>query len=71
MECQHSWAGVTAMKAITFEAGLAQPNHFLDGQFETHRQDFGQTLKQASVVLAVFALGAMFHVMKWAGMVVL
>lgn len=35
------------------------------------RRRLVRTLKQASVVAVVFGLGATFHLMKWAGMLVL
>ena len=35
------------------------------------RRRLSRTLKQASVVAMVFALGAGFHLMKWAGLLVL
>lgn len=40
-------------------------------QLAERRRRMVTTMKQARVVAMVFALGAAFHVMKWAGLLVL
>lgn len=61
------------MTCIPFEMeiGRLDPLSRLRDDLAERRRRLGKTLKQARVVALVFALGAGFHLMKWAGMVVL
>ena len=61
------------MTCITFESEIGRPELLsrLRADVADRRRRLARTVKQASVVAVVFALGASFHLMKWAGMIVL
>lgn len=56
---------------IEMEVGRVELFSRLRENLASRRRRLVRTVKQASVVAAVFGLGATFHLMKWAGMLVL
>lgn len=61
------------MTCIPFEMEIGRPDLLsrVREDLADRRRRFARTLKQAGVVAMVFALGAGFHLMKWAGLLVL
>jgi hypothetical protein len=65
--------GETAMTCIPIgtDVGHVDPFSRVRDSLADRRRRLSTTLRQARVVAIVFALGAGFHMMKWAGMLVL
>jgi hypothetical protein len=61
------------MTCIPLEMEIGRPDLFsrVREDLADRRRRLARTLKQAGVVAMVFALGAGFHLMKWAGLIVL
>jgi hypothetical protein len=68
-----SEVGETAMTCIPIDMQIGRADLFSGarGQLADRRRRLSTTWKQARVVAIVFFLGAGFHMMKWAGMLVL
>ncbi|MGH7021996.1 MAG: hypothetical protein ACREEB_00235 [Caulobacteraceae bacterium] len=56
---------------IDMEVGRGGPFPRIRDGLVDRRRRLARTLRQARLVAVVFALGAAFHVMKWAGLLVL